>query len=247
MFRLNSFWGKFGQRPNLGSHKIVRSHTELLELYNNPDIEITGERFISDDAFFVMYKFKDDNIAPEGCTNVAVAAMVTSEARIHLYRVMKWLEDTNPGCLMYCDTDSVLFTWKPGQQLPPWCGNLLGDLSDELPNHKCTEANFVAPKCYSLKLESSEGEDYICKIKGLTLNADALKVINHNVMSKLSSEFLSDTTVRRETCVPQSVFKIDKSNIFTRHFDKIFKITSNKRRITLNVNDTLPFGYVDDQ
>lgn len=70
--------------------------------------------------------------------NVALAAFVTSYARIHLYKLMDEVQDT----LYYCDTDSIFTT----RQMPT--GTALGELKLEA-KHK--NAVFLLPKTYSLE------------------------------------------------------------------------------------------------
>eukprot|EP00043_Microstomoeca_roanoka_P020607 m.252912 g.252912 ORF g.252912 m.252912 type:complete len:263 (-) comp17191_c0_seq15:1281-2069(-) len=41
-------------------------------------------------------------------SNVAIASYITAEARIHLYRLINWLQE-NGFQVLYCDTDSVHF------------------------------------------------------------------------------------------------------------------------------------------
>jgi len=70
--------------------------------------------------------------------NVALAAFVTSYARIHLYKLMSKVQDS----LYYCDTDSIFTT------TPMRTGTALGDLKLEA-EHK--NAVFLLPKTYSLE------------------------------------------------------------------------------------------------
>lgn len=70
--------------------------------------------------------------------NVAIAAFVTSYARIHLYKLMDGVQDA----LYYCDTDSIFTT----REMPT--GSELGALKLEA-KHK--NAVFLLPKTYSLE------------------------------------------------------------------------------------------------
>jgi hypothetical protein len=60
--------------------------------------------------------------------NVAVAAYVTTQARLKLYEYLNRLRQS----VLYCDTDSVVYVQKTAEPPKVAIGNYLGDLTDEL-------------------------------------------------------------------------------------------------------------------
>lgn len=89
-------------------------------------------------------------------SNVAIAAYVTSYARIYMHRLMLNCQDS----LYYTDTDSIFTTKK----LPT--GTDLGELKLE---YSVTEACFLLPKAYAMrgaKSDSGEVPSEFVKIKG---------------------------------------------------------------------------------
>ena len=59
--------------------------------------------------------------------NVFIGAMTTAHARLMLYDLLNKLQER----VLYCDTDSVIFTSKEGDWVPP-LGPYLGDLTDKI-------------------------------------------------------------------------------------------------------------------
>ena len=60
-------------------------------------------------------------------TNVFIAAFTTSHARLKLYGALDTLKER----VLYYDTDSVIYRWKPGQVKLP-LGEFLGEFTGEL-------------------------------------------------------------------------------------------------------------------
>ena len=85
-------------------------------------------------------------------TNVCVAAFVTSYGRLRLYNEIDKLGD----CVLYFDTDSIIFISRPGQY-EPQLGNFLGQFTNEIdPRDGLYIIEFVSagPKNYAFKLNT---------------------------------------------------------------------------------------------
>jgi hypothetical protein len=78
---------------------------------------------------------------------VQVAANTTAQARLKLY---SYLEQLGPRAL-YADTDSVVYTSRPGEWKPE-LGDYLGDLTDEVPDNRIIEFVTGGPKNYAYKI-----------------------------------------------------------------------------------------------
>lgn len=61
---------------------------------------------------------------------MVIAAFTTKQARLELYSYLENLEER----ALYCDTDSIIFSSKPGDWIPD-TGDYLGDLTDETTNN----------------------------------------------------------------------------------------------------------------
>nr|XP_024657085.1 uncharacterized protein LOC112432909 [Maylandia zebra] len=106
--------------------------------------------FISDDVAMVQWCHADGRGSQVKDVNVFVGAMTTAYARLTLYDLLDKLQER----ILYCDTDSVIFTSHPGQWVPP-LGPYLGELTDELNDGGSGEDDHITefvsggPKCYA--------------------------------------------------------------------------------------------------
>ena len=83
--------------------------------------------FISDDVAMVQWCHADIKAARTKDVIIFIGAFTTAHARLMLYDVLHKLDQR----VLYCDTDSVVFTSQPGDWIPA-LGEYLGDLTDEL-------------------------------------------------------------------------------------------------------------------
>ena len=167
----NSLWGKYGTRLMKQTKYCTRSEWfEMVRRCHDKEI-IMYERVDMGDSVFVTYEELDDNKTSLANTNVALCAMVTSNARLRLYETLGQAGEN----LLYCDTDSAIILVPPGGYCPKE-GEMLGDWSNELDGDDfITEFCTIAPKCYAYNTHKGKKE---VKSKGMTLNAENLKVIN---------------------------------------------------------------------
>jgi len=78
-------WGTWAQNQNKTQTSIVDSEKEFYELLTCPNTEVTNLIFPNDDVAWVSWKYSEDNIAVGKNVDVAVAAYVTTQARLKLY------------------------------------------------------------------------------------------------------------------------------------------------------------------
>jgi len=77
-----------GTVPKQTQTTIVDSEKEFYELLTCPGTEVTNFIFPNDDVAWVSWKYSEDNIAVGQNGNVAVAAYVTTQARLKLYEYL---------------------------------------------------------------------------------------------------------------------------------------------------------------
>jgi len=218
----NSNWGKYGTRIMKQTKYCTRSEWfRMVTRTNNKEI-IMHDRVDMGDSVFVTYEELEDNKTSLANTNVALCAMVTSNARLRLYETLGKAKEN----LLYCDTDSAIILVPPGGYCPPE-GEMLGEWSDELDSGDfITEFCTIAPKCYAYKTYNGKKE---CKSKGMTLNAENLKVINLEAYKEAIDEaFRTDEdALMRGT---QLVFKKSDKGITTSRDEKSISFNYRKTK-----------------
>jgi hypothetical protein len=246
---LNSLWGKLAQRPNQPQTKVINNYTEMWNLINNPKIEILGDIMINDMLIY-NYRYFEDEMAKPGNTSVALAAFVTSYARLKLYEEMEKIEESSPGSVLYMDTDSIVFVHK-GDNYKPTVANFLGEMTDEITEEyglgaRMTEFYSCGPKTYSYKVLKPDGSTATkLKAKGVTQTVEANEILSYDLIRK-QALYKAVEKPTNPSFIPQMQFRADKQHdVTTFLMEKRFQVTSDKRRII--GNDTLPYGYVDDE
>ena len=245
---LNSLWGKLAQRPNQPETKIVYTYQELHNIFNDPQYELLGD-FPIDEMILLNYRLKDEKNANPRNTSVAIAAFVTAWARLKLYEIIEQIESSRPGSVLYFDTDSVIFCYEEGCA-KPIPGPFLGEMTDEIEEEFGTGAKMIefyscGPKVYGYKIEKQDGV-FIDKFKakGITQSVKAIENLNFNVIKEKAMNKTMDIE-NENTKVKQMQFRANKHHqVKTNLMLKDFRVTSDKRRII--GNDTLPYGYVDE-
>lgn len=231
---LNSFWGKFGKRSNLPQVEYVSDPSVYFDMLTSDQQEVTG---VSDEFVEMRWKNKDEFIEPSGRTNVVLAAYTTAQARLKLFSYLEKLEQR----ALYADTDSIIFVTKGHEWRPP-LGDYLGDLTDEVPGNRITHFVTGGPKNYSYKLDKadSNGNQTVCKVRGIILNYKNVLDINFNsIVDMVTSGGDKTITVKDEH---KLVRDQQNSRIVTKSESKDYKIVFDKRVITANY-DTIPYGY----
>lgn len=238
---LNSFFGKMGQKDNQPKTTIARHSHEYFDIITDPKKVVKSELMMQDSAIKLTWETAEDKDVISRNKNVAVAAFVTSHARLHLFKYMLWIEKTRPFSLLYFDTDSCIFLRKltdPEIEL----GSSLGCLTDEFPNCRITVFCAVGPKCYGITYIDEYGkEQSIIKLKGLCLHVKALDVINFTKLYEMAVAYVDGTKTLLE--VPQFQIRSSKYHeLLTSYMLKRFQPTSTKRIFAGNF--TLPFGFI---
>ena len=234
----NSLWGKFAQNGNLGSTTFFNDPSKFYEVIGSDETLIKGIHIVNENI--VLLQHQKEGMFQEELpnTNVAVAAYVTSYARLELYSHMEHLKER----LVYCDTDSVIFysPLKVGDESLP-VGDALGDLTDELrPGEHITEFVSGGPKNYGYR--TNMGKEKMT-VKGITLNARTSDVVTFDLLKEI---VLQEGRSSVHVVEPNHFFRdIRTRAIYTAPLAKIFRKVYTKRRLLEDGVSTKPFGYVD--
>lgn len=143
---INSFYGRLGLKDSIDLTIIDKS--SIIEQYN------------------LEKKIKCINIDSNPKSNIAVASVITSRARIRLYKTFINIQK-HQGRILYCDTDSVFAAFPTALDIEnKQIGDIIFDLTNEYT--KIKKAVFAAPKTYALQFNQTE----ILRAKGFNINID---------------------------------------------------------------------------
>ena len=244
---LNSFYGKFGQRNNMNQSQTFNELGKLMNTLTDPSKKIIDFHILNENVISVDYKHSEDFEPQSINTNVTIASFCTSWARLKLWSVMNKLGER----VLYHDTDSIIFSVKDGEYVPP-LGEYLGQLTSELTckelgcrKETCTEhyiEEFVScgPKNYSFKVNSGE---VVCKVRGFSLNYKSSLVLNFESMKEaLMLWHCGEKPKELVTIKTELLRDRNKAIVFNRVVPKHYGVVYDKRRVLPDFT-TLPFGF----
>lgn len=188
---------------------------------------------------------KEEAREPNKTTNVVIAAFTTAYARMELY---KYLEFLGPDRVYYFDTDSILFTERPGEKMPEK-GDFLGQMTDELEGFGVGAyiIEFVSggPKNYAIRICIPSNDKInpetvitVVKIKGITLNYKICDLINFDAMKRLVSGEQKPVEVWTN-----SIKRTNLADVYSTRAKKTYNFNYTKRQLTGDDYCTVPFGY----
>ena len=240
---LNSFCGKFGENLSKPTTVAIITPADLFECVTNDLWDIHQIRICTDDLLEVVYSNIADNQLDNGKRNVFVAAFTTCYARLKLYESLDQVQER----ALYFDTDSVVYTWKPGESEIA-LGDFLGDMTNELEEDEGYITEFVSggPKNYAYK---TSGGKVTCKVRGFTLNTRGSQQLNFEIVkNNVLSEITDPLDERRNIAVVNPYF-------FTRHPQtkrlrviprtKQYGLVFDKRVVDSETFKSYPYGFFD--
>ena len=216
--------------------KEVTEPKDLYAYLDSDQYEVKDAQMINDNTVEIQYVEKEGFVEENDKVNIVIAAFTTAYARLKLYDLLDLLQER----VLYYDTDSVVYVHEPGKPDPP-LGDYLGDLTDELKGGYITTFISGGPKNYGYVTNTGEA---ILKIRGITLNYDASKTINIDVMRHLVDLYVDCHIQDKVTInIPYKITRDRKErNIVTKRTKKDFRIVYNKRVVKDNY-ETVPYGY----
>lgn len=180
---LNASWGKLSQRIEL-KKTIFCDGDQLSDLLDTKMSQISTYRQLKDDLFIVSINTIPEEARPNATGNLPIGITITSHARLLLYSLL----ERSQGRACYNDTDSIIaLVPRNANPFSDLIGNSIGQLQIETPGKEILQGLFGGPKAYALKLvDLKTGEiSYIVKIRGISLDSDASKIINFESLERL--------------------------------------------------------------
>ena len=236
---LNSFWGKFGERVNKPTTVTVKDPAHLFSLISDAALDISTLRLCTDDILEAVYTSVDDNAVKGTKTNIFVAAFTSCHARLKLYESL----DTLQQQVLYYDTDSVVYKWRPGQPSIA-IGEFLGDMTDELDGDVITEFVSGGAKNYGYQ---TRGGKVVCKVRGFTLNVRGSAILNFNTMKdNIISELYTPQDSRRNLNIVTPYYfrrDLEKKQIQVVPRVKQYGLVFDKRVVDVVTKSSYPHGY----
>ena len=238
---LNSFWGKFGERLNKPAVESVTAPHELFEYLNNSLMVIHVICVFSEDVLEVVFSYVDEDASKGKKTNIFIAAFTTAQARLKLYSYLDPLRDQ----VLYYDTDSVIYSCKPGQTMIA-LGNYLGGMTSEL-NEDDYITEFVSGGAKNYGYLSKQGKS-CCNVRGFTLNFRGSQYLNYEVMKQNVLEEVTDPLDEERRIVPITnpyffVWETKTKKIKTVEGIKQYGLVFDKRVIDKDTFMSYPYRY----
>ena len=130
----------------------------------------------------------------------------------------------------------------------PQTGSYLGELTDEL-SKPYGDGSFISefvsggPKQYCFKVVTPSGEEkMMLKSKGITLNHNALSVVNYNSMKEMVLGYLAGIEDERRTVKFRQIRKdVNGPRVLTVDAKKDYRVFYDKR--VLRDGTSYPYGY----
>lgn len=241
---LNSFWGKFGQRSNLTHVTTCSKPDTFFSILEDNSQLIHRSELMNEEMVEIFHTFQQECDPIQVNVNIFIACFTTCHARLKLYEALDQLKER----VLYFDTDSVLYVWKPGQSRIT-TGNYLGDFMSELREGDYIQG-FVAagPKNYAYVCKNG---DKCCKVRGFTPNTRGQKVLNFSSMKDLELTEILDSEDEARTLAlnnPHNITREPKTKkIKTVVQDKQYKLVFDKRILDMDTFRSYPYGYKKGQ
>ena len=195
---------------------------------------------MNDEMVEVVYKQVQDADPIQVNINIFVACFTTCWARLKLYR--EGLSQLNPKQVLYFDTDSIIFSYRPGEPIPPF-GDHLGEFTSKLKaGDHIVESAAAGPKNYGYRTKDGKVE---CKVRGFALNTRGQEQLNFDLL-KQNDEVTEPEEDPREIQV-RNPHKITRDthtkSLQTVEETKRYKVVFDKRVVDSDTFQSYPYGY----
>ena len=106
--------------------KYMAEVSKFYEPLLNDKLDNINFQFINDDMAQMTYNFKDQFGDNSKNTNIYIACLTTSHARLMLYYKLDYLKEK----VLYFDTDSIIYVNNGAKNIKT--GDMLGDITNEI-------------------------------------------------------------------------------------------------------------------
>jgi hypothetical protein len=234
---LNSQWGRYAMQTNKTQSKFLSNARELYNFFENDQFEVKDLLFPTDNVSMIYYEDKNEMHMGSDQTNVVIAAFVTAQARLKLYKELIKLDKR----VLYFDTDSIIYKKIEGEY-EPLLGDYLGQFTNEIDPSEGEEiVEFVSagPKNYSYKLNTGITHS---KVKGFSLNFSASKKVDFTKMCTFVKNYTENEN--SETIQQSTIIRNKKDwTLSSKILNKIYRVVYDKR-IILEDLTTVPYGFL---
>ena len=231
--------GKLTERNDRTRTKIIKEPHELCRFLAMPGVEVTNLAFGNDDVVWLSWKVSAEEYVPNLThNNEVIGAYVTAGATIHLYSFLDRLQEN----AFYCDTDSVIFIQPSGEPWPIATREKLGDMQSELkPTEFIIEFASGGQKYVYIVITD---EDEKTKVRGITPNYHASKLVNFEVLKAMILEQCEPiVNVHTEHKIKRKSLAGGTVDIVTEPENKRYRISFIKRR-QLHDHSSVPLVYI---
>jgi len=161
--------------------KIITEPKNLYGFLATPGVEVMNIAFVSDDVAYISWMYYAEEDVPNlRHTNEVIGTYVTAGARIHHYRYFDRLREMR--CIV---TRTVSYTFSRGVNPHSSNGGQFPGMTSELRSSESI-SEFVSggPKNNAYRLlDTGDGrEKAVCKVRGITLNYNTMKMVNFVVI-----------------------------------------------------------------
>ncbi|CAD5224215.1 unnamed protein product [Bursaphelenchus xylophilus] len=234
--RLNSLWGKFGQRSNLSHVEVCRNPNDFHRILRDYGNDVCKVNVVNDTVAFTTVRKKEGFDEEYDYSNILLPIFTTASARVHLYRFMDRCQGSST--LLYTDTDSCVIL-HPRGQLPFKIDYFLGDMEREHENNVIEEFICGGAKQYGLKMRDANGTAlYELKLRGITLSYSVKEILNYKVLRELilgiTNSSISTVTDRIQPVISKGVYTVKTVKKYQPVFYKGF--INNQLAV-------LPYGF----
>jgi hypothetical protein len=217
---LNSFWGKFGENLHKTQTIVVYNAAHLFDVVSEPLIDIKQVRICNEESLEVVYSNLKENQADNGKVNIFIASFTSCYARLKLYESLEKLQKR----VLYFDTDSVIYSCKPGETDIP-LGDFLGEMTNELDDDDfITEFTSAGPKNYGYKTKRGK---VCCKVRGFSLNVRGSRQLNYEVMKQ---NLLEELTQPLESGERRNVEVVNPNFFYRNPATKDLKVITRTKK-----------------
>ena len=239
---LNSFWGKFGQRPNQTQVTTCTKPSEFFHVITDNRQVVYRIEIVNEHMIEVYHTFEEESIPVQTNVKIFIACFTTSYARLKLYDALDTLQER----VLYMDTDSVIYTKNPLNL--QFLSATISVNSPMNSTKEITSSSSLLPGLRTYAYNTFKGNQ-CCKVRGFTLNERGQKILNFTSMKNLVLSEILLPEDDDEPCIlslhnPHKIIrKSPAKTIQTVSQNKTYKLVFDKRVINHDSFQSYPYGY----